>query len=177
MTLTIGAQTEKTIRPVPTKSEPVRFTPQTKSPAPAFNLTSLDGKKFELASLRGKIVVLNFWFTGCPPCLTEIPKLNELVEKFKHEDVVFIAPTLDEARVLTTFLKEHPFKYHIVANSADLILGTYGDGTGNLAMPTHIVIDRQGNIDTKIIGGLIRKDGNSPELDYLTNAIARLSKK
>src|ERR687893_223477 len=74
--------------------------PESKSAAPAFSLTSMDGKKFELASLRGKVVVINFWFTGCPPCIEEMPKLNELVEKFKDKDVVFIAPTWDNEATL-----------------------------------------------------------------------------
>ena len=63
--------------------------------APAFSLTSLEGEKFELAALRGKVVVLNFWFTGCAPCVAEFGELNSLVHKFKNKGVVFIAPTLD----------------------------------------------------------------------------------
>lgn len=172
----INAQTEKPIVS-PTKGAPVRLLNKSKSVAPAFNLTSLDSKKFELSSLRGKVVVLNFWFTGCPPCLTEMPKLNELVENFKNDGVVFIAPTWDGETVLQTFLKDHPFKYNIAANAGDLIIDTYGDGTGNVAMPTHIVIDAEGNIDTKIVGGLITIDGNTKGLDELTDTITRLVKK
>ncbi len=172
----VNAQTEKTIAS-PMKSAPVNFSAESKSAAPPFSLTSLDGKKFESASLRGKVVVLNFWFTGCPPCLTEIPKLNELVEKFKNDDVVFIAATWDSETVLPAFLKKHPFKYNIAANAGELIIDTYGDGTGNVAMPTHIVIDKEGNIDTKIIGGLIKEDGDASKLDELANAITRLAKK
>src|SRR4051812_43635177 len=62
--------------------------------APAFSLTSLEGERFDLAALRGKVVVLNFWFTGCAPCVAEFGKLNGLVNKFKNKEVVFIAPTL-----------------------------------------------------------------------------------
>lgn len=163
--------------PPPAKSVEVQATAEEKTPAPAFNLISLDGKKFELASLRGKIVVLNLWFTGCPPCLTEIPKLNELVEEFSNGDVVFIAPTLDAKAVLPNFLKTYPFKYNIVADAGDMIINTYGDGSGNLAMPTHIVIDQDGNIDIKIVGGLFKADGSTPGLDDLRNAITRLNKR
>jgi peroxiredoxin len=127
--------------------------PNESSPAaPAFNLTSIDGKKFELSSLRGKVIVLNFWFTGCAPCVEEMPKLNSLVDEFKDKDVVFIAPTFDGVAVLQTFLKEHPFKYHIIPNAGGMILGPYSDGTENVVFPMHFVIDREGKIDTKIAG-------------------------
>ena len=119
--------------------------------APAFSMTSIDGEKFELAALRGKIVVLNFWFTGCEPCIAEFIKLNGLVDKFKPKGVIFIAPTLDDIPKLQTFLKEHPFKYHVIPNAGGLILGPYNDGSGNLAFPTHVVIDREGKIDTRLV--------------------------
>ena len=123
-----------------------------KPDAPAFSVTSLDGEKFELAALRGKIVVLNFWFTGCEPCVAEFNKLNGLVEKFKNKEVVFIAPTLDNVTTLTPFLTEHTFKYHIVPNATSLIVNTYRDGSGNVVFPTHIVIDKDGKLDTRVTG-------------------------
>lgn len=141
---------------------------EVKPAAPAFNLTSIDGKKFELSSLRGKVVVLNFWFTGCAPCVEEMPKLNGLVDEFDDEDAVFIAPTLDAAPVLQTFLKEHPFKYHVIPNAGGLILGPYSDGTDNVVFPMHFVIDREGRIDTKIAG--------AKDFAELRKAIARLVK-
>ncbi len=174
--ISINAQTEKTIA-APAKSAPVISSAESKPVAPAFNLISLDGKKFDLASLRGKVVVLNFWFTGCPPCLTEIPKLNELVEKFQNQEVVFIAPTWDNETVLQNFLKKTTFKYNVVANAGDIILGSYSDGTGNVAMPTHMIIDKEGNIETKLIGGLIKTDGSTKQLEEFTAAITRLVKK
>src|SRR5262249_20333011 len=50
---------------------------------PAFNVTSLDGQKLDLSALKGKVVVLNFWFIDCPPCQAEMPSLNTLVSEFK----------------------------------------------------------------------------------------------
>jgi len=136
--------------------------------APAFSLTSIKNEKFDLAELRGKVVVLNFWFTGCEPCVAEFPKLNRLVDKFKHKDVVFLAPTWDPAAVLPGFLKEHPFKYHVVPNAGSLIINTYHDGTGNVVFPTHIVIDREGKINTRMTG--------VKQLDHLSKAIDELAK-
>ena len=154
--VTLG-QTEKPVAPA-VDSKPA-VTP--------FSVTSLDGEKFELASLRGKVVVLNFWFTGCEPCVAEMPKLNDLVDKFKDKGVVFIAPTWDNEATLQTFLKEHPFKYHVVPNAMKLAIGSANDGAGHVVFPTHIVIDRDGKIDAKING--------SQKLEDLSKAIERLA--
>src|SRR2546429_8515774 len=64
--------------------------------APGFHATSLDGREIDSAKLRGKVVVANFWFTGCGPCKAEIPDLNRLTREFAGKDVVFLAFTLDE---------------------------------------------------------------------------------
>lgn len=134
--------------------------------APAFSVTSLEGKKFELAALRGKVVVLNFWFTGCAPCVAEFTRLNRLVDKFKHKEVVFIAPTLDDVATLGPFLKEHAFKYHVVPNARSLIVNSFRDGSGNVVFPTHIVIDKEGKIETRLTG--------AERVGDLRRAIARL---
>jgi len=174
---TINAQTEKSTVS-PTLNAPINSSAEKKKlAAPAFNLTSLDGKIFELASLRGKVVVFNFWFAGCVPCVAEMPKLNELVEKFKDDDVVFIAPTWDSKTVLQTFLKNHTFKYNIVPSAMSLIVKTYSSGTGDVVMPTSIVIDKEGNIHTRIAGSLIKTDGNTEKFDNLANTIMQLTKK
>ena len=141
--------------------------------APPFAVTSLEGTKLELASLRGKVVVLNFWFTGCEPCVAEMPLLNGLVDEFKNKDVVFIGLTWDNDATLRSFLKDHQFKYQIVPNAGDLIINTYSDGTGQIAFPEHIVIDQEGRITKRLSGGLITKT-EPQRLKEFHDAIARL---
>lgn len=123
-----------------------------KSAAPPFSLTSLDGKKLELSALRGKVVVLNFWFIGCAPCVAEFSELNRLVKEFSDKGVVFIAPTLDNEDAIKPFLKEHKFNYHVVPNAISLIAGTYSDGSGEVVFPTHIVINQEGKIHSRVTG-------------------------
>src|SRR5262245_15738329 len=118
-----------------------------KLPAPQFKVSSLDGKTFDLKSLRGKIVVLNMWFIACGPCRKEIPKLNEVVREFKNKEVVFLAPTPDFPDSLKSFLKTMPFEYSIVPE-ADRILDQF-----NVAhFPTHILIDREGQVEIMMVG-------------------------
>jgi peroxiredoxin len=137
-----------------------------KADAPPFNVTTLDGKKISLASLGGKVVVLNFWFTGCPPCVEEIPKLNALAEEFKGKDVVFLALTWDDAPTVRAFLKDVPFKYEVVPGAADVIIGSYSKG-GEVVFPTHYVIDRGGKVELRTSG--------VKDLDALRDAIKRLA--
>ncbi len=113
-----------------------------------FNVTSIEGKTLNLENLRGKIVVLNFWFIGCAPCRVEIPGLNELVAEFKDHDVVFIGFALDDETALKKFLKKTEFRYHIIPNSGE-IAKKYRVS----AYPTHIIIDKEGNIAARLSGG------------------------
>lgn len=139
----------------------------TAKPAAApFSVTSLGGKKISLESLRGKVVVLNFWFAGCQPCVAEIPELNKLVSEFKDRDVVFLALTWDDAATARSFLSEVPFNYEIVPGAADVIIGSYGKG-GEIAFPAHYVIDRGGAVEFKSAG--------SKELAALRATIKRLA--
>ena len=107
----------------------------------------LDGTAFELKDFKGKFIVINLWYIGCPPCVEEIPKLNKLVKKYKGKDVVFLALTVDPKVKLNKFLKKHPFKYQIVPNALDLTFKHYGKpGKGfrtSIPFPTHIVIKQR----------------------------------
>ncbi len=111
-------------------------------------MTSIDGQTFGPAELNGKVVVLNFWYTSCPPCLKEIPELNDLVREYSDKDVVFLALATDDADSIKEFLVDHPFEYEIVP-SATLLMFRFlkPDKNGNMEtqFPTHIVVDREGN--------------------------------
>jgi thiol-disulfide isomerase/thioredoxin len=107
--------------------------------APNFLVRDLSGRSFDLAAMRGKVVVLNFWFIGCMPCRAEIPELNKLVKDYNGEDVMFIAIAPDGEAELRTFLKDVAFTFHVVPNGGD-VLGRYGLA----GFPRHVVIDRGG---------------------------------
>jgi len=130
--------------------------------APLFTAISLDGEKLDLAALRGKVVVLNFWFIGCAPCRIEMPGLNQLVSEFKGKDVVFVAISSDSTEELRTFLKKNTFSYHIVPDGSK-IAQTY---ELNGAYPTHIVIGRDGRIISRLTGGSDKRhDDLSPLIE------------
>ncbi len=127
-----------------------------KFPAPQMQLTVIDGKTFNTQDLRGKIVVYNLWFVGCPPCMEEIPKLNEIVDEFQGKDVVFLGLSSSSKSDIDKFVKKNPFKYQLVPDSAVIMLGGFGeaDGDGSLRIgfPTHIVVNREGFIQVRATG-------------------------
>ncbi|WP_449400047.1 TlpA family protein disulfide reductase [Chryseobacterium wanjuense] len=116
--------------------------------APYFELTDLRGKKWSLKKLEGKVVVLNFWFTMCIPCIKEIPDLNRLVQNFNNKDVIFLGLTFNNKDQIKKFLTKHPFDYMLIPGSQDT------DKKYNISSwPTSIVIDKNGRIKKMISSG------------------------
>lgn len=114
----------------------------TGAPFKPFKERDMNGKKFDIKALAGKVIVLNFWFINCPPCRMEIPELNKIVDKYKdNSDVVFVAMALDDASALQDFLKTTPYQYNIIDN-ARYIAEKYGIKT----YPTNVVVDKAGNV-------------------------------
>lgn len=116
---------------------------------PNFKMTDLNGNEISSENTKGKVVVLNFWFTACKPCVAEIPELNEVYEKYKdNTEVVFAAVTFDNEKVVQPFLKKFPLHYPVVANANDIC-----DSFKIMGYPTNIVLDKKGNIYDKKVGG------------------------
>ncbi len=113
-----------------------------------FSARDINGYKLSLKELRGKVVVLNFWFIGCPACMQEIPDLNEVAAKYKdNPNVVFIAIALDFKSDLKKFLVSKPFNYHIV-EQGDYYARIYGISL----YPTNVILDKQGNVALHWVG-------------------------
>lgn len=119
-------------------------------PAPEFELENLEGRKIELSELKGKVVILNFWGTGCAPCKVEIPQLNKLVDEYKDKNVVFLAISSDSPEVLRKFLKIRPFSYQIMIDKEGKAFKAYNKIE---AIPVHFIIDKKGFIRFSRLGG------------------------
>ena len=112
-----------------------------------FQFTDLNNKVWELNKLKGKVIVINFWFIGCDPCHREMPELNALSAANSANGVVFLALSPDDKKSIETFLKKRKFDYNIVPSSLDFITSMNIN-----SFPTHIVIDKQGIIREVFIG-------------------------
>jgi len=109
---------------------------------PIFTAKDINGKKISSDNLKGKIVVINLYFTHCSPCLREIPELNKLTEEYKGKEIVFIALAPDKKSEVLAFLKKHPFKYIQISDAEKLQKKTFQVQS----WPTHIIADSNGII-------------------------------
>lgn len=116
--------------------------------APDFSVTDIYGNTYNMDELKGNVVVMNFWFVACPPCIQEIPELNELVNSYKEiPNVVFLAFAKDTETLLGKFLAHSEFNYSIIPNAKEI-----AKQYGVYAYPTHVVVDKNGIIQYSSIG-------------------------
>ena len=116
---------------------------------PAFEIEDINGNIISSEDTKGKVVVLNFWFTSCKPCISEIPELNEVYEEFReNKDVVFASITFNELDNVNSFLKKYPLRYPVVADAKEIC-----DLFQIVGYPTNIIIDRNGDYFDYLTGG------------------------
>jgi thiol-disulfide isomerase/thioredoxin len=112
---------------------------------------TLDGKDLSLASLRGKVVIVNFWATWCPPCREEIPDLIALQSKYPDQlQVIGVSQDDAPASMVAKFVSEHRMNYPVVMDTPELERMF----TNIHALPTSYVIDREGRIAQRHVGML-----------------------
>ena len=119
--------------------------------APAWELKDLDGKAVKLSDFKGKVVLLNFWATWCPPCRDEIPALVALQNQYKDKGLVVIGVSLDQKgpAPVQAFVKRMKINYPVVMGDEKTVM-EYG---GVQAIPTTFYIDREGNVASVHQGG------------------------
>ena len=117
-------------------------------PAPDFEGTDLNGNYLNNNNLMGKVIVLKFWFSACPPCMAEIPKLNKVFKAYKdNPEVQFVSISLDRPNLAKRTKNRTGFLYPIIANGKSI-----AHAYKVLGYPTHVVIDRHGNVEAVFQG-------------------------
>jgi thiol-disulfide isomerase/thioredoxin len=114
-----------------------------KEPAPRFTAKTMDGEKFNNDSVKGKIVLLEFWTTWCGFCANEAPFVDKINQDFADRGLVVLAVNLGESKkIVKKYLEEHPRNSKVVlmedTNLAAMYVAT--------AYPIYVVIDRDGNV-------------------------------
>ena len=114
-----------------------------------FTLKTLEGEEVTLTSLKGKVVLLDFWATWCGPCREAIPHLVALHKRYQEKGLVVIGMSADkgEGDVVRRFVQSMDIPYPIMIAPEDVMRGY-----GVTALPTTVFIDREGRIREKIIG-------------------------
>ncbi len=132
-------------------------------PAPDFTLEDMDGEKYTLSSLRGKVIMINFWATWCPPCREEIPSMEAVYQSLRDKDFIVLAINQWES-------PDHVFSYmgQLDVYPTFPILfdrdSSVSDSYGVKGLPTTMLIDRQGRVVYRAVGG---RNFNHPDVRAL----------
>lgn len=138
-----------------------------KAPAPALVLKDIDDKSHDLASLKGKVVLVNFWATWCPPCRREMPSMDRLAQKLAGTAFVVLAVNIGEdADTIHTFTSQLD-----TAPSFPILLDPHARTmqTWKISgLPTTYLIDPQGRIAYSAVGG---REFDHPEIERQVRAL------
>ncbi|MCP3852870.1 MAG: TlpA family protein disulfide reductase [Gammaproteobacteria bacterium] len=121
-----------------------------------FSLPDLKGERQNFSQWQGKVVLLNFWATWCPPCRREIPDFIDVYEQYKKKDFVIIGIGTDNEEKVARFVKNLNISYPILVGGRSAMSVSYQYGNNSGALPYSILIDKHGIIRYRA-GGLISK--------------------
>ena len=147
---------ETLIKP-PTVTSPNPVANTTFPSTPEVEFQTLDGQPFRLASLHGKVVLLNFWATWCIPCRAEIPEFNTMQRDLQGRGFLIVGASIspvDTAEAIRGFQKDVKQDYTVI-RGAEEIGAKFGNGPG---LPVTYLIDREGRIRQKFIGQTSREN-------------------
>lgn len=118
--------------------------------APDFSLPSLNGEEIRLSSLQGKVVLLSFWATWCPPCKAEMPSMQKLYEAYRDRGFTVLAVSSDRQgrTVVVPFMEEYGLTFPALLDPS----GSVGFKYGVNGIPTNLVLDKQSRIAYRGVG-------------------------
>lgn len=116
---------------------------------PSFEGKSVDGRKISYSDYKGKVLVINFWFVYCAPCLAEMPVLNTVKEATNAAETAFLSITYDSAEMVSNLHKLRPFNFDKIVEAKALLNQFKITG-----YPRTIVVDRNGIVRYIFRGGI-----------------------
>jgi len=118
-------------------------------PAPDFQLSDLDGQSVSLSDFRGKPVLINFWATWCPSCVSEMPYIQEIYEEWSDKGLVVLAINIGESSSkVEEFMQSHNLSFTVLLDIKQNVAQKYNFQY----IPTTFFIDKDGIIQEKVIG-------------------------
>lgn len=130
--------------------------------APDFSLSDAYGNMQRLSAFRGRVVLLSFWATWCPPCLDNMPALENFYRAHRDQGLTILAVASDQqgGAVVTPFLRQHGLSFMALLDSTGEVTRMYGVSS----LPTTYLLDRQGRLVTVAIGDSLWADPKSQAL-------------
>lgn len=110
-------------------------------PVPKFCFHALNGKIYTNENCKGKFIVLDCWFVGCHACVTDMPEINKLVEKYNDKDIIFIGLALNSKESVKRFLTKIKLRYTVVPEMQNFI----EDSLKVIMYPTYVIVNKKGN--------------------------------
>ena len=119
------------------------------APPASYDLMDMDGNSVKLSDFQGKIVFINFWTTWCPDCVYEMPDVEKLYKKIKHNDFIILAVDLKESKKkVKKFIQKHALTFKVLLDKK----GDTGRAFGIRSIPTTFILNRQGGLIGKAMG-------------------------
>jgi peroxiredoxin len=121
--------------------------------APAAVFTTLEGKRIALADLKGHTVLINFWATSCPGCVTEMPQIANTYREYKDKgfEVVAVAMPYDPPDHVINYAKKNALPFPVALDIDGSISNLFGEVQ---VTPSSFIIDAKGNVVRRVIGEL-----------------------
>ena len=118
---------------------------------PTLQVTTLDGKPFDLAQHRGKWVIVNYWATWCAPCIKEMPEISDFVKTHKNVQAIGLAFEDTDKAEVAAFVQKHPVSYPIAQVD---VIDPPKDFDPPKGLPTTYLIKPDGTLAAPIVGGV-----------------------
>ncbi len=136
---------------------------------PDFTINDLEGSPWRMEEWRGRVMVLNFWATWCPPCRKEMPLFVRLDEEFRNQGVLFVGIAIDDPQSVRDFVDTHGIEFPILLGQEKGVelARELGDRLG--ALPYTVVTDHKGRIILRRAGEMTERTLR-PLLEKLTNS-------
>jgi peroxiredoxin len=115
-----------------------------------FTATSLDGKSLHLADLKGKVVMIDFWATWCPPCRDALPALDKIHQDWRDKGLVVLGISDESSYVIKSFLSKFPITYPTLLDPDRKIHNQFGQDGNGQGIPLTVVFDREGNFVDRV---------------------------
>ncbi len=157
----IGAYVADTMMPQKAATTTTETSPSASAPTVDFlaiTLPDASGQMQAVQQWQGKVLVLNYWATWCPPCRQEMPMFSTLHERYAAQGVQFVGLSIDTADKVTEFQKTNPVAYPLLIAPMNALEPTAALGNETQGLPFTVVLDRNGHIAATKLGRFSESD-------------------